>query len=55
MSAGTSGYVIPSGASGGGSTTRVIQLVLDRKVIAQVIDEENYYTQQRAAPTAGRA
>jgi len=44
----TDGQIIPndqlrSGAWSGGMTTRIIQLVVDGRVLADVVDRENYY------------
>jgi hypothetical protein len=48
-----SGTIIPNGAGGGG--TQVIQLVVDGKVLAEVVDAHQYRALQRSAPTALRA
>lgn len=55
----SSGQIIPNGGSrtggsGGGATIIHTHIYLDGREIAEVVDEEAYLKQQRAAPTATR-
>lgn len=55
------GYILPAGqtaamfGSGGGGGPTVIQLVVDGRIIAEVVDRHNYRKLQRSAPTASPA